>query len=145
MHYAMIIETEDPPSELLIDDLMYQFMEYHEDAAHPIGDYYVIGGRWNGDIPNNCCLGKNMPKDFVPYYFLTSDDVLYASGYNWGNFPNEQWHNHEEIFSMPSAFVAEYERAVSELVDHISLIDRHLFKRHYKIDESKWYTLLDIH
>ena len=124
---------------------MHQFMEYNEDAAHPMADYYDFGGRWSGSIPDNCCLGKDVPKDFAPYYFLCSDGTLYANGYNWGDFPNEDWGDEEEIFCMPSAYVAAYEKALSKLIDHQAIIDQHLFMHHYKINDSKWYTLLDVH
>ena len=145
MHYTMLIETDRCPLPEDIENIMYPFMEYNEDAEHPIADYYVLGGRWSGDIPDNCCIGSDVSEDFFPYYFVTSDGTLYANGYNWATFPNSPWSENDGIFCMPSAFVGAYERSISDLIDHQALIDKKLFERHYRIDASKWYTLLDIH
>lgn len=43
-------------------------------------DWYVIGGRWDGTLPNNICPVSEIPKDFTCFAIVTPDGEWHERG-----------------------------------------------------------------
>lgn len=49
-------------------------------------DWYVVGGRWNDDVPNNNCLSSEIANhftDYIPAVIVTTDGWQAEKEYGW--------------------------------------------------------------
>ena len=51
-------------------------------------DWFEVGGRWNGEVPNNNCLASEIPKyfeNYIPSVIVTKENG-WKSSKDWGSF-----------------------------------------------------------
>lgn len=134
MHFCYLVETEERPQPLdtysgIISELIEPYYcEY--DASYLSWDWCEIGGRWSGEIPNNCCRGCNIPDDFEPYGLITAWECL-----------DQSWY--DEDFWDRSAEMTQEERLEEFRVRDEEAAEK--FREAFEIVPDRWYTLIDFH
>lgn len=81
MHSVWLVEIENKD---IVDSksAILKAEEMLEDFNERLYDWYEIGGRWDNEIPNNCCKGTEIKDDFIPFGIIKSDyEVLGEDNY----------------------------------------------------------------
>ena len=134
MHTCYLVETIDKPDRIDVYDGIIAEMidpyycEYDAEAIH--WDWCEIGGRWSGEIPNNCCQGCDIPEDFEPYGVITEFECI-----------DRAWYD-EDFWEYSANMTRE------ELQEQIRIQDEKAterFRSLFEIDPDRWYTLVDFH
>lgn len=83
--------------------------EYATENPDAKWDWHEIGGRYDGQIPDNCCDAKKVPIGFVPYAFIDQ---------------NEDWHECENNIT-ERGWEKEFLEYLGDYDGRVTLIDCH--------------------
>ena len=135
MHYCYLVETYDKPDPVsvgdggVIDGLIDPYY-YECEPDHVNWDWCEVGGRWDGEIPGNCCPGSDIPSDFEPYGLICDWGVIDLS---WDD--PEFWDRYDGMTQ---------EERLSGIRERDEEAARR-FAEDFRIHPDRWYTLVDFH
>ena len=98
------------------NDIWCSYSSYNPDSKW---DWYEIGGRWYGEIPNNCCKVNKLPANFIPFAFIDEDGKWHEKGTMgwWAITTNEKL---EEVWE------TEFREALKGYKGYVTLVDCHI-------------------